>query len=267
MREPSGQSTTTFAERTGAEVGVTRPEQLRAALKSMMEHNGCASMDEIYSAVNVLLRSRGAILSDQGKATLRSYINRDAKVAGYVEKADSRSGWRITEEGRRFLYDGSVVVTETAVDEATGQEQSVPSDVVLSSAFERYILDLMKRAYPDHSWQHRGLSKRYERGLDLVGSPFGSQSDSSGIVGVQVKYHQATLQPSEEEWHKFLGGCFVQRVSTAIFITTGRLSGKQQLDAVNARIMVIAGKSEIDRFATKYRLPSFEDYLAAADAE
>lgn len=86
---------------SAAEVGIGRTEQLRIVLQTMTERDGIAEIQDIYEAIENRMIEKGFRLSDQGKATLRSYINRDAVEAGYVFKENI--GWKITDKGRIFL--------------------------------------------------------------------------------------------------------------------------------------------------------------------
>ncbi len=87
---------------TGVEAGLTSNEQMRIALEVIVDNGGTAQITDIYSAVE--RHMGGAILSEQGRASLREYVNRKAVRAGYVRPHDpSVEGWRITQAGREFI--------------------------------------------------------------------------------------------------------------------------------------------------------------------
>ncbi len=86
---------------TAAEAGMDRGEQIKIALQTITTHGGIAETRQIYKAVESRLEEEGFQLSEQGKATLRAYVNRDAVQAGYVRKEDT--GWEITDKGQEFL--------------------------------------------------------------------------------------------------------------------------------------------------------------------
>ncbi len=86
---------------TPAQLGIDRSDQIILALQAMAENHGTADIQRIYAAVEEKMSERGFGLSEQGKATLRSYINRDAVEQGLVFKTDD--GWGITTAGKEHL--------------------------------------------------------------------------------------------------------------------------------------------------------------------
>ncbi|NOK63446.1 MAG: hypothetical protein GFH25_541276n15 [Chloroflexi bacterium AL-N10] len=87
---------------TGAEAGLKQQQQMVIALQEMVRQGGKASNQNLYDAIEAHMDGRK--LSQQGKDTLRSYINRDACDEGYVHPYDSdQPGWSITPEGRAMV--------------------------------------------------------------------------------------------------------------------------------------------------------------------
>lgn len=74
---------------------------------------------------------------------------------------------------------------------------------------------------------------------------------------MQVKLHQPNNAPTQDEWLKFLAGCFARRVESALFVTTGRLTGAQRREAQEARVIVLEGEAEIARLARLHRIEPF----------
>jgi len=90
-------------ELTGAEAGMSSERQIQIALQVMIDLGGEAKTNHLYEAVNRYMPS-GKQLSQQGKDTLRSLINREAVDRGFVEPHDAdKPGWRITPEGRSYI--------------------------------------------------------------------------------------------------------------------------------------------------------------------
>lgn len=90
--------------KTGADVGLSGEDQTRIALQEMVDRGGEATIPQIYAAVETHMK--GAILSQQGKDSLRSFINRNAVNKGYVHPYDAKNPvWRITDTGRAWLTD------------------------------------------------------------------------------------------------------------------------------------------------------------------
>jgi hypothetical protein len=241
---------------TGAEAGLSGDAQIRIALQTIDAHGGIASMSMLYPAVEQQMN--GAKLSEQGKASLRYFINRVAVQAGYLYPSDPAvPGWRITPEGRAFLG-AEQPMSEEVINVDTSQSVQVPSSSARGTAFELYILQLLKKIYPDYAWYHQGVHKDNERGLDLIGSLIGNATNQPQVIGVQVKFHAENAAPSQLEWFKFLAGCFARQVDQAIFVTSGRLTSEQRREAGEARVIVIEGRDEITRIADSQNIPRFD---------
>jgi len=242
----------------GTDVGLTGDEQVRLALGAIAERGGVAQMNDIYAALEAALNPKGYTLSDQGKASLRFFVNKVAVEAGYLYPYDKDSpGWRLTSLGREFLAAGAEAA-ETAINVDTGIEQSVPSETVRGDAFEQYFIRVLRAAYPNYAWYHQGRDKRRERGIDFVGNRLGDARGKPSSIGVQVKFHSPNNAPTEREWLKFLAGCFSRRLDAAVFVTTGKLTGEQRREAQEGRVIVIEGRDEITRLASQHGVPRFE---------
>ncbi|HEX9069503.1 MAG TPA: restriction endonuclease [Ktedonobacterales bacterium] len=243
---------------TGAAAGLSADDQIRAALREMVAHDGTATMPQIYAAVETLLGGRS--LSEQGRASLRRLVNTIAVQAGYIYPHDaSRPGWHITPEGRDALGVPQEPV-EDVLNVDTAQSETVPLQVARSAAFERYIMMVMQAMHPHYAWYHQGIHKQRERGLDLIGTRVDINPDEPGSIGVQVKLHQERYAPSAMEWLKFLAGCYVRRIDRPIFVTTGHLTGEQHREAGEARVVVMEGEPEITRLAHLYLVAKWDLY-------
>jgi len=89
-------------EATAAKIGLSGDEQIRIALQTLVDQGGEASMQDIYQAVEA--KMNGYVLSAQGKASLRYFINNIAVKKGYIYPHDPQNpGWRITPKGRRYI--------------------------------------------------------------------------------------------------------------------------------------------------------------------
>jgi hypothetical protein len=120
---------------TGAEVGLTGDEQIKIALQTIIKHGGKATIEEIYHDVEAEMN--GFVLSDQGKASLRSSINRTAVEKKYVYPHDDYApGWRITPLGRQYVEDSLISddveeeeVISDAADEIAIKEPYNPTQI------------------------------------------------------------------------------------------------------------------------------------------
>jgi len=224
---------------TGSQIGLSGEDQIRIGLKTILKQGGEASMSDIYSAVERELG--GNELSNQGKASLRYFINTTAVRAGFVYPYDKNSpSWKITPEGREYIeaYPPS---EEDVVNVDTGKTEKAVSNTVRGAEFEKSILMLLQKMYPHYTWYHQGKHKKNERGIDFIGNPIGETMFERPTIGVQVKLHKPNSAPTETEWLKFLAGCFVRKLDQAIFVTTGRLTGNQRREAGEGGITVIEG--------------------------
>lgn len=249
---------------TGYEAGLTGDQQIRLALQRIAESGGMSQMGDLYAAIEEKINPAGYTLSDQGRASLRFFINRVAVEAGYVHPHDKDSpGWRITAKGRELLA-SEAEESELAIDVDTGIETSVASNTARGDAFETYILKLLRAAYPNYAWYHQGRDKRRERGVDFVGNRIGDAHGEPASIGVQVKFHAAQNAPTEREWLKFMAGCFSRRLDSAIFVTSGKLTGEQRREAQEARVVVIEGQEEILRLSAQHNIERFDLFDEAA---
>ncbi len=241
---------------TGAEVGLSGDAQIRIALQKIDSNGGVAQTSEIYAAVESQLS--GEKLSEQGKASLRKYINTDAVRAGYLYPHDTNNpGWRITPEGREFVKSDENA-SEQVFNVDTDQTETLLSNTVRGSAFEQYVIRLLRCMYPHYTWYHQGHHKSRERGLDVIGNELGENRSGVQSIGVQVKFHAANTAPTNEEWLKFLAGCFARRLDAAVFVTTGRLTSEQRREAGEARVIIIEGREEVARIAKTHGIEEFE---------
>jgi hypothetical protein len=88
-----------MAQVTGSEAGLTGWEQIRLALQEIIRRGGSAEMSDLYPAIEAAL-PRGMTLSQQGRDSLRNFINKVAVQAGYLYPHGRP--WRITSQGREF---------------------------------------------------------------------------------------------------------------------------------------------------------------------
>jgi len=122
---------------TGSQIGLSGEDQIRIGLKTILKQGGEASMSDIYSAVERELG--GNELSNQGKASLRYFINTTAVRAGFVYPYDKNSpSWKITPEGREYIeaYSPS---EEDVVNVDTGKTEKAVSNTVRGAEFEKSI--------------------------------------------------------------------------------------------------------------------------------
>lgn len=245
---------------TGAEAGLSLDDQVTLALRAIAAQGGSAPIQAIYDAVEQAIPNHA--LSDQGKASLRRIVNSYAVKAHYVYPYDKNNpGWRITPEGREFLtFEQGDSKTVQVMDVDLESVRIVPANTVRGEIFERHIEILLKQMYPRHAWTHTGRYKRNERGLDFYGVRLVPDDGSPSSIGVQTKLHQPGHAPLEIEWLKFLSGCFARQVNVAVFITTGRLTGEQHREAVEARVVVIAGREEVNRICAQFNVEPFTEF-------
>lgn len=240
---------------TGNEAGLSGEEQIAIIMKYINSNSGKAEMKELYPVLEQYMN--GNKLSEQGKASLRFFVNGVAVKAGLIYPHDKNNpGWFLTPVGREYAENEPT--NEITINTDTDKEEVVLSNSARGLAFELYSLELLKALYPNFVWHHQGIHKSDERGLDFIGDRLGDTMSKIKTIGVQVKFHKEKNSPSQIEWLKFLSGCFARRLDSAIFITTGRLSTSQYREAREANVIVIQGRNEINRIAKMNKLKIFE---------
>lgn len=246
-------------EVTTAEAGLKKDQIYSLVFQAAIRNNGVLEMAEIYDVVNEVLQEQGAVLSEQGRASLRRLINSVAVGDGYIFPFDKNNpGWRITPEARE-LFSNEQSQPELVFNLETEKEEEFVPNSVRGALFEKYCLGLLKQIYPFYSWFHQGVQKNNERGLDLIAEKIGEVHSEYRSIGVQIKNHQANSSPTEKEWLKFMAGCFVRRIDKAIFITTGRLTSEQRREAGEGKMLIIEGIDELTRIASECKYKKYEE--------
>ncbi len=138
-------------ELTAAQAGLSGQRQIEIALRVMCENGGSASMEDIYAAVEQEMR--GAILSRQGRDTLRSLINRDAVRRGLVYPYEAgQDGWRITPHGKDLIAEARSGLEESDMEEEIeGLDENrfdlgeYPIDSLLIRSETRTVFEVARR--------------------------------------------------------------------------------------------------------------------------
>ena len=89
-----------MAEGTGTDFGLSGMDQICIVAKHIARR-GVADMQELYAVVEEEITPDR--LSDQGRASLRFFVNRVAVQKGYMLPHDRENpGWRLTTKGREL---------------------------------------------------------------------------------------------------------------------------------------------------------------------
>jgi hypothetical protein len=92
----------------GTDAGLSGAEQIIIALRCIAAMGGVAEIRDIYEAVEERMSERGLVLSEQGKASLRFFVNERAVDEGYVYPHDKTNrGWRLTPKGEAAAASGT----------------------------------------------------------------------------------------------------------------------------------------------------------------
>ena len=87
-----------MAAGTGSDYGLSGDDQVALVVRHIAEQGGRAQMPALYEAVEAQLR--GNELSEQGRSSLRFFVNKVAVEKGYLEPYDpANPGWLLTEKG------------------------------------------------------------------------------------------------------------------------------------------------------------------------
>jgi hypothetical protein len=122
---------------TAAEAGLSAEEQIKIALQGMIKNGGKALMEEIYQSVEEQMN--GYVLSSLGKASLRSFINRNAVNENYLHPYDDgKAGWYITPKGRGYI--------EASRESEDYEEEEILSDQTddssISNPYDPSLIDV-----------------------------------------------------------------------------------------------------------------------------
>lgn len=134
--------TDTIQELTAAEAGINAERQIQIALQTMLDHGGEARLAEIYTALQNAMPA-DTKLSQQGRDTLRSLINRDAVQKGWVQAVGNERGfWQITETGRTYITE---LAPPEGSDDASFDMGEYPIDSLLIRSEQRTVYDVVRR--------------------------------------------------------------------------------------------------------------------------
>ncbi|MCG8352987.1 MAG: DUF262 domain-containing protein [Chloroflexales bacterium] len=121
---------------TAAEAGLTGDRQIEIALEELLRAGGQAQIDRLYVAVERYMPP-SVNLSEQGRASLRAFVSREAVAKGWIYPFDtSNPYWRITEEGRCYIEqvlaeygtEQELVVTDESSQDTVRQTITEPFD-------------------------------------------------------------------------------------------------------------------------------------------
>lgn len=89
-----------YIEGTGTDAGLSGKEQIMIALRAIVNSGGKLQMAGIYSALERVMNERGYELSEQGRSSIRFFVNRVAVKKGLIYQFDrNNKGWRATSLG------------------------------------------------------------------------------------------------------------------------------------------------------------------------
>ncbi len=92
-----------MADGTGSDFGLSGDDQVALVVRRIAEQGGSAEMPDLYDTVEAQLG--GNKLSEQGRSSLRFFVNKVAVEKGYLEPHDSANpGWHLTEKGWELAH-------------------------------------------------------------------------------------------------------------------------------------------------------------------
>ena len=92
-----------MADGTGSDFGLSGDDQVALVVRRIAEQGGSAEMPDLYDTVEAQLG--GNKLSEQGRSSLRFFVNKVAVEKGYLEPHDpANPGWHLTEKGWELAH-------------------------------------------------------------------------------------------------------------------------------------------------------------------
>lgn len=146
-------------ELTGAEAGLDSQRQIAIVLQTIVSAGGQAPIRDLYYAIERYMD--GAVLSSQGRDTLRSLINRECVERGLLHPYDTAQPvWRITDVGRTYIEAkreelaqsgitplplDSTEVKPEGLDTSSFDLGDYPIDSLLIRSEQRTVFDVVRR--------------------------------------------------------------------------------------------------------------------------
>lgn len=213
--------TTNLQEMTAAEAGLNSQRQIDLALLELASRGGEAVMRDLYHAVERYMG--GAVLSQQGRDTLRSLISRDAVERGLVHPYDSAiPQWRLTDNGHAYVDSirddlaregigattpSSGEIVPEGLDKAAFDLGDYPIDSLLIRPEQRTVFDVVRRMKQkqfvldpdfqrDFVWDEVKQSKLIESTLMRIPLPvfYLAENEEGKVIVVDGLQRLSTLQ-------------------------------------------------------------------------
>lgn len=208
-------------EMTAAEAGLTSQRQIDITLLDMDSRGGESFVRDLYYAIERYMG--GAVLSTQGRHTLRSLISRDAVEHGYVHPYDPSSArWKITKRGRAYVESIRHELARAGIapsiptngevlpegfDTTTFDLGDYPIDSLLIRSEQRTVFDVVRRMEKGHFilnpdfqrdfvWDEAKQSKLIESLLMRIPLPvfYLAENDDGRVIVVDGLQRLSTLQ-------------------------------------------------------------------------
>jgi len=208
-------------ELTAVEAGLTSQRQIDIALLELDSLGGEAVMRDLYYAVERYMG--GAVLSQQGRDTLRSLISRNAVDDGLVHPYDAViAQWRITDAGKAYVESiredlariGIAATTSTTgevapegLDNTAFDLGDYPIDSLLIRSEQRTVFDVVRRMEKNHFilnpdfqrdfvWDEAKQSKLIESTLMRIPLPvfYLAENEEGKVIVVDGLQRLSTLQ-------------------------------------------------------------------------
>jgi len=212
---------TDVLEMTAAEAGLTIQRQIDIALLELESRGGEAVMRDLYYAVERYMG--GAVLSQQGRDTLRSLISRDAVDRGLVHPYNAAiAQWRVTDTGRAYvqtireelsksgvapLPTISVETPPEGLDTSSFDLGDYPIDSLLIRSDQRTVFDVIRRMEKgqfildpdfqrDFVWDEAKQSRLIESTLMRIPLPvfYLAENEEGKVIVVDGLQRLSTLQ-------------------------------------------------------------------------
>ncbi len=166
-------------EGTGTDAGLNGAQQIEIALKCISDKGGCASIQDIYQALESVMSEKKFKLSFQGKSSIRFFVNKVAVVKGLIKKYDPKNpGWRATTLGLSLVNHKL----------STRNEVTLPTEELSKELTEGNFLSILVNKYERNPIARKQCLEHHGVDCKVCGVNFSEEYGSIGKDFIHIHH-------------------------------------------------------------------------------